>query len=400
MTPTVDIEVFAPGQWAGISWTTKHLDAMVENFAKVQHGIKPPVKLGHEDRQILAQKDGQPAIGWVQGLKRVGSKLVATIADMPDLLRDLLQKRRYDRVSAEIYPHFEDTNAERNLKTGATGPVLCGVALLGADAPEVSTLEDLHRLLATADGDVVVAYSATADEAVSASAIEDPAPLLGEVRSRRPKSPPREIVPMAEKNTDPKVDVEALQAQLEAEKAERVKLSEQVTTFAAVKAQNEEMAAQIKALQDANAAQARKTLETQASEFITRHSTKENYRITPGMKPLVAALFTRVGDEPCMTGENVKVCFGADTKRTEASAKDLLVALIEAIPTIALGETAQATTTANAGDDFGDAVREMATKNRLDVTQPSDWNKAVRLTMAAREDLVPDYTAGRLAKRS
>lgn len=151
-TEPFEVEVFATGNWLGRPWTTAHLDEMVANFGRLKDFVKPPVKLGHNDEQILAQQDGQPALGWVASLRRVGTKLLATIRDMPELIKDLVRARRYDRVSAELYPHWEDTSAEQSLGTGVTGMVMSALALLGADVPEVKTLDDLHRVLASEIG--------------------------------------------------------------------------------------------------------------------------------------------------------------------------------------------------------------------------------------------------------
>src|SRR5689334_25105124 len=67
---------------------------------------------------------------------------------MPKSIKELIRTGRDKRVSAEIYPSFEDHSAEKTLKSGARGCVLAGVALLGADVPEVKTLDDLPRVLA------------------------------------------------------------------------------------------------------------------------------------------------------------------------------------------------------------------------------------------------------------
>lgn len=150
MADLIPVEIFATGHWGGLDWTEADLDQMVANYARLQDAIKPPVKLGHDDKQILAQTDGQPALGWVAGLRRMGSKLIADIADMPTFLREALRKGAYRRVSSEIYPAFEATTAEKNLHSGVIGNVLSAVAVLGADAPEVKTLQDLPRVLATA----------------------------------------------------------------------------------------------------------------------------------------------------------------------------------------------------------------------------------------------------------
>ena len=149
MSQTLDIDIFQAGSWGEGEWTVGHLDQMVANFQALAPVVKVPVKLGHDDKQILAQKDGQPALGWVTALWRAGDKLRATIAHVPQTLLDLIAKGRYRRLSSEIYPRWEHTGAEAKLRTGTTGPALSAVALLGADIPEVKSLDDLATLLAS-----------------------------------------------------------------------------------------------------------------------------------------------------------------------------------------------------------------------------------------------------------
>jgi hypothetical protein len=174
------VEIFETGLWKGKRWTTTHLDEIVANFSKLREYLHPPAKLGHDDRQVIAeQEDGQPALGWVTRLYRRGEKLLADFADVPDLLVELIRKRRYNRVSSEIFIHFEDTLTASALaeKDAAVkdvhGPVLCGVAFLGADLPEVKTLEDLAAVLATGGREgCQVHYS---DAAAGAERVDIPA---------------------------------------------------------------------------------------------------------------------------------------------------------------------------------------------------------------------------------
>ena len=124
-----DIEIFRAGNWNGDDYTERDLDAMVDAFDVV--GFKPPVKVGH------AEKSGDPAFGWVAGIRRVGDRLIATLKDIPDQLFEMIRQRRYDSVSSEVY-----WNLNRN---GVTYPrVLKAVALLGAEVPAVSDLAPLR----------------------------------------------------------------------------------------------------------------------------------------------------------------------------------------------------------------------------------------------------------------
>jgi hypothetical protein len=123
------VEIFQAGKWNGDDYTIEDLDRMVE--AAQQVGFTPPLKAGHAD-------EGQPALGWVENLRRVGSKLLADLVGLPARVYEAIRERRYDRVSAEIY-----WNLERNGKKFPRA--LKALALLGAQIPAVD-LKPLHEL--------------------------------------------------------------------------------------------------------------------------------------------------------------------------------------------------------------------------------------------------------------
>jgi hypothetical protein len=98
---------------------------MVDAFDRC--GFKVPVKLGHDE------KSGDRSWGWVKAIRRVGSKLVADITDIPSSLFKLIKEKAYDAVSAEIF-----WDIERNGEVFKR--CLRAVALLGAEIPAVSDL--------------------------------------------------------------------------------------------------------------------------------------------------------------------------------------------------------------------------------------------------------------------
>lgn len=116
------VEIFEAGEWNGDTYGVADLDEMVRAAQEV--GFTPPIKAGHEDGQ------GQPALGWVENLRRVGSKLFADLVALPKAVYEAIKQRRYDRVSAEIF-----WNLERNGKTFPKA--LKALALLGAEVPAV-----------------------------------------------------------------------------------------------------------------------------------------------------------------------------------------------------------------------------------------------------------------------
>lgn len=149
MTPdtshTIDAEIFSVGEWNGETFTREDLEEIAANFERLRGVLQPPLKFGHDDSQtLLGQQDGDPALGWVQGLRVVGDRLVATFAGMPSVVLEAIRNGRYRRVSAELY---------FNVRRGgeALGKALKAVALLGADLPAVTNLRDLTAFLHAAN---------------------------------------------------------------------------------------------------------------------------------------------------------------------------------------------------------------------------------------------------------
>jgi len=136
-TPRIDfadlksVEIFRSGTWNGIRFTDRDLQDMVDAFGEV--GFTPPLKLD-EGNGRETHSDGGPAYGWVEGLRKEGDRLVADFRDVPDDLIELIKKRRFDSVSAEILPDFK-----RGEKTYRR--VLSAVELMGASIPAVAGLK-------------------------------------------------------------------------------------------------------------------------------------------------------------------------------------------------------------------------------------------------------------------
>lgn len=143
---TVDlpgVELFAVGTWNGDEYTEKDLDEMVE--AATALPVDRPVFIGHDHK---VTHDGQPAVGWIENLRREGEKLLGDVMRMPAKLKDLMDAGAFRKRSAEIYWNYKDQD-------GNVWPrVFKGLALLGADMPAVSNLEDVLALYAGEGGDV------------------------------------------------------------------------------------------------------------------------------------------------------------------------------------------------------------------------------------------------------
>lgn len=138
-----NVEVFMSGTWNKDKYSEQDLKDMVQNFNELKEHVKPPAKIGHSEDQTFLKKEGLPAAGWVDKLQLVGNKVVASFRDVPKVVKDLITKKAYKRVSAEIYPKYKDPTSGKIYKN-----VLRAVAFLGGDIPAVETLSDIQALYA------------------------------------------------------------------------------------------------------------------------------------------------------------------------------------------------------------------------------------------------------------
>lgn len=133
----INAHIFSVGTWNRTTVTSKTLEGIVAAFNELAQAGRVPLKFGHNDEQPLT--DGQPALGWVSKLWHDGQRLFADFADMPNAVYEAVKSKLYKFVSVELL-----TNAERE---GKKYPfVLDAVALLGADPPAVTNLQELEAL--------------------------------------------------------------------------------------------------------------------------------------------------------------------------------------------------------------------------------------------------------------
>jgi hypothetical protein len=171
------VELMRAGTWQGhgcpvdgCTFTTDDIDEMVEAYVAAGDTFSAPVKLGHDGKQKLLQKDGYPAAGWVINLRREGDALVGDLEKVPAKVADLMKAGGYRKRSSEMRPDVEFGG--KTFKYGFTG-----LALLGADLPAVEGLNDIMGLylslnLSAADSDLVV-FSSGKDDEVLDSEDED-----------------------------------------------------------------------------------------------------------------------------------------------------------------------------------------------------------------------------------
>lgn len=160
-----DVEIFATGKWNGQDFTEADIDELINSYQEIGNKVKPYVKLGHTEDQKLLQADGLPSAGWISNLKKVGSKLLVDLNDVPKVIAELIKKRAYKRISAEIYKDYEAQPEETGTGAKIYKWVLRAIALLGADTPAVTNLQDIVALYSAESGNRnVQRYEYSSDE--------------------------------------------------------------------------------------------------------------------------------------------------------------------------------------------------------------------------------------------
>lgn len=135
------VPIFAAGKWNGENYTATDLDDMVAAFEETKNYMKPYLKLGHDENQKLAQKDGLPAVGWIDRIYKEGRTLFADFSRVPKKVYDLVKAGAYRKISSEIWWNF-------NFNGKTYRRMLKAASFLGSDWPGVSTLDDIIALYA------------------------------------------------------------------------------------------------------------------------------------------------------------------------------------------------------------------------------------------------------------
>jgi hypothetical protein len=99
------------------TWKEEDLEAIAKNYDPARH--EAPVVIGHP-------KENSPAWGWVEGLKRKGDVLYASLRLVPEFM-GLLRKGLFRKRSVSLYPDM----------------TLRHVGFLGAQPPAVKGLPDI-----------------------------------------------------------------------------------------------------------------------------------------------------------------------------------------------------------------------------------------------------------------
>jgi hypothetical protein len=153
------VEIFSVGTWNGDTYTQKDLDEMVKAFKQTSKTLQPPLKLGHSENQKILQSDGLPSAGWVNNVYSRNGKLLADFVDIPNKIYQLLEKGSYKKVSSEIL-----WNA--NINGQKFTRMLAAVALLGADMPAVTNLNDIMSVHAHTLAEFIKNYASDTDSLI------------------------------------------------------------------------------------------------------------------------------------------------------------------------------------------------------------------------------------------
>jgi hypothetical protein len=191
-----DVDIFAVGEWNGYNFTPMDLQSVVDSFNAIGDKLQPYLKLGHNEEQLMA--DGYPSLGWVKNLRINGTKLQCDFVDVPKVIRELVDKRAYKRVSCEFYKDFiaqpEETGDGKKLYSW----VLRAVALLGGDTPAVTTLQDIINLYSKNSNANVVTFEIDNDKfdvkegEEMKKKLTDDQPVVEDVKTEEVKTEPVE----------------------------------------------------------------------------------------------------------------------------------------------------------------------------------------------------------------
>jgi hypothetical protein len=144
-------EVFAAGTWNGDTYEIEDLDKMVTAYEATREKFKPKLKLTHEHPK------GWPSVGWMENMRRVGSKLFADFKGIPKKVFDMITAGGYSGKSAEVLWN--------PVVDGKKYPYLMqAVALLGVDLKAVSSISDMMASLYSSEGGEARAYKTEVTE--------------------------------------------------------------------------------------------------------------------------------------------------------------------------------------------------------------------------------------------
>ena len=121
-------------------------DEILSTFADCGLAGKVPVVPGHDEAHPILKASGLPAFGWGQSLAKKavegGVKIIARVSQIPAKVADLLQKGAWKRVSGAFWLD----GGKAGFAAAGGRAVLRHIGLLGADVPQIKTLDDVKAL--------------------------------------------------------------------------------------------------------------------------------------------------------------------------------------------------------------------------------------------------------------
>lgn len=135
----------------GDTFDVSFLQELAEAGNALSDQVKPPIKIGHSKTQKLLRNSGlssrvdladdeQPAAGWLENFRVAGDKLLADAKDVPRKIADLMKSKAFRSRSVEMARVTEQTSDGAGRVFDS---VVTALALLGAKAPAVRTLDDI-----------------------------------------------------------------------------------------------------------------------------------------------------------------------------------------------------------------------------------------------------------------
>lgn len=119
-----------------------YLKELAQNAETLQGEAFVPIKIGHSRGQRLLKNSGlytdeQPAAGWIENQRVAGGKLLGDLKKVPKKIADLIDVGAFRKRSVELSKIKSQTD------DGKEYEVISALALLGAKAPAVRTLNDI-----------------------------------------------------------------------------------------------------------------------------------------------------------------------------------------------------------------------------------------------------------------
>lgn len=139
----------------GDYFNPEQLQVLASNNQALAHEVRVPIKIGHGRSQKMLRNSGlftdeMPAGGWVENIRFRGNdgKLIGDLKRVPRKLAELIRVGAFRTRSVELSKVTSQTHGGKEYDS-----VVTGLALLGAKAPAVRTLDDVWALYSDRDPD-------------------------------------------------------------------------------------------------------------------------------------------------------------------------------------------------------------------------------------------------------